>query len=338
MKNAALILLLATSIALGVLAFHLQKQSAQTQTELARVQNQLAEVQNQLKAAADATDQVATARHSSKVLQDSLTETSRFADEKAKQAEQLQQALADAKTNSPKNPLAGMAKMFSDPKMKEMMKTQQKAVMGPMIEKQYGALFQQLNLTADQSAQLKTMLLNKMLAGADAGMSMMDDSLDADKRAELAKEVKTATDAGEAEIKQFLGDSYPAYQTYEKTVPDRQVVNQFGDQLSGNDALSADQQAQLTQALNEARTGFKWSTDYTDKNPPNGDYAAMFSQEKIDQFTQEKEQFDQQFLEQAQKILSPSQATQFKDFQTTQRQMQLMGMKMAARMFGQKNQ
>ena len=338
MKNAALILLLATSVVLGALAFHLQKQSAQTQTELARVQSQLTEVQNQLKATADAADQVATARRSSKVLQDSLTETSRFADEKAKQAEQLQQALAAAKTNSSKNPLAGMAKMFSDPKMKEMIKTQQKAVMGPMLEKQYGALFQQLNLTADQSAQLKTMLLNKMLAGADVGMSMMDDSLDADKRAELSKEVKTATDAGEDEIKQFLGDSYPAYQTYEKTVPDRTVVNQFGDQLSGNDALSPDQQAQLTQALNEARTGFKWTTDYTDKNPPDGDFTAMFTQEKIDRFTQEKEQFDQQFLEQAQKILPPSQATQFKDFQTSQRQMQLMGMKMAAQMFGQKNQ
>jgi hypothetical protein len=338
MKNAAIILLLATSIALGALALHLQKQSAQTQTELARVQSQLTEVQNQLKATADATDQIATAKRSSKVLQDSLTETSRFADEKAKQAEQLQQALDAAKTNAPKNPLAGMAKMFSDPKMKEMIKAQQKTVLGPMMEKQYGALFQQLNLTADQSAQLKDLLVKKALAGADVGMSMMDDSLDADKRAELEKEAKAATDASNDEIKQFLGDGYSAYQAYEKTVPDRQVVSQFGDQLSGSDALSADQQSQLVQAMNEARTSFKWTTDYTDKNPPNGDYASMFTQEKIDQFTQEKEQFDQQFLEQAQKILSPAQATQFKEFQTSQRQMQLMGMKMAAQMFGQKGQ
>src|SRR5450756_338749 len=337
MKNIALILLLVISIVLGALAVQLQKKSAQTQAELAQVQTQLAAAQNQLKAVANAADQIATAKRSSKVLQESLTETSRFADEKAKQAGQLQAALAAAKTNSP-NPLAGMAKMFSDPKMKEMIKTQQKTVMGPMIEKQYRALFHQLNLSADHSAQLKDLMLKKMFAGTDAGMAMMDDSVDAAKRDELTKQAKSETDGYDAQIKQFLGDNYPAYQSYEKTVPDRTVVNQFSDQLSGDDSLTPDQQAQLVQTLNATRTGFKWTTDYSNKNPPSGDYATMFSPDKITQFTQEKEQFDQQFLAQAQKILTPAQATQFEQFQTSQREMQLMGMKMAAQMFGHKNQ
>jgi hypothetical protein len=223
MKNITIVLLLVLSAALGALAVHQHKQATQTRAELAAVQSELVEAQHQLAAVADAADQIASAKRSSKVLQDSLTETSKFADEKAKQAESLQQKLA-AKTNS-SNPLAGMAKMFNDPKMKEMIKTQQKAVMGPMIDKQYAALFQQLNMTPEESAQLKTLLVNKMLAAADAGMALLDDSADANKRAELTRQMKAATDEYDAQIKQFLGESYPAYQNYEKTVPDRMVVN-----------------------------------------------------------------------------------------------------------------
>jgi len=332
MKNITIILLLAVSLALGSLAVHFQKKSTQTKADLDQVQSQLVTAQNQLKSVADAPDQIANAKRSSKVLQETLTETSKFADEKARQAEQLELKLAATKTNS-SNPLAGMAKMFSDPKMKEMIKAQQKSVMGPMLDKQYSALFKQLNMTPEESAQLKTLLTDKMLAGADIGMSMMDDSIDAAKRKELVAQVKAQTDEYDSQIKQFLGDNYSSYESYEKTVPDRTVVNQFGDQLSGDNALNPDQQAQLIQAMSDERTNFKWTTDYSGKNPADGDYAAMFSEDNLNKFTQEKEQFDQQFLAKAQKILTPEQLKQFEQFQENQRQMQIMGMKVASQMF-----
>ncbi|HZL79350.1 MAG TPA: hypothetical protein VFC17_10905, partial [Candidatus Limnocylindrales bacterium] len=212
--------------------------------------------------------------------------------------------------------------------------------MGPMIDKQYAALFQQLNLTPEQAATLKDLLQKKMLAGAGAGMSLMDGSLDAAQRADLTKQIKSETDDYDAQIKQFLGDeNYPAFQGYEKTVPDRMTVSQFSDQLAGGASpLSNDQQQQLAVAMNDARTSFKWTTDYSNKNPSSGDYASMFSEDKINQFTQEKEQFDQQFLTRAQQILTPEQAAAFQQFQTAQRQLQIMGMKMAANMFAPKSQ
>jgi len=337
MKNLIIGLLLVISIGLGALTIQRQKQAAQSQAELAKVQSQLAAAQAQLKASAEAAEQVARAKQSSQILQETLTKTSKFADEKAKEAEALQLSLAAAKTNN-NNPMAGMMKMLNDPKMKEMIKSQQKSVMGPMLDKQYGALFQQLNMTPEESAQLKTLLLNKTLAGADAGISMMDGSMDATKRAELAKQMKTERDGYDAQIKEFLGDAYPSYQSYEKSVPDRTVVNQFGDQLTGENALNADQQSKLVQAMSDARTSFKWTTDYNNQQPPSGDLAAMFSADKLDQFTKEKEQFDQQFLAQAQKILTPAQAAQFEQYQKAQRELQLMGMKMAAQMFAPKAQ
>ena len=332
MKNITIVVLLAVSIALGALTIHQKNQLAQMQTQLASVQNQLKE-----KSGAD--EKIVSAESRAKILQNALTETAAAADEQSKQVAQLQKSLVATKTNGA-NPFGEMSKMFKDPKMKEMIKSSQKMIMGPMIDKQYAALFQQFNMTPEQAATLKDLLQKKMLAGADAGMSMMDGSLDAAQRADLAKQTKSETDDYDAQLKQFLGDdNYPAFQAYEKTVPDRMTVSQFSDQLAGGASpLSNDQQQQLAVAMNDARTSFKWTTDYSNKNPSSGDYASMFSEDKINQFTQEKEQFDQQFLTRAQQILTPEQAAAFQQFQTAQRQLQIMGMKMAANMFAPKSQ
>lgn len=332
MKNIAIALLLAVSIALGALTIHQKNQLAQMQT-------QLASVQNQLKKKSEADEKTMFAESRAKMLQNALTETAAAAGEQSKQVAQLQKSLVATKTNGA-NPFGEMSKMFKDPKMKEMIKSSQKMFMGPMIDKQYAALFQQLNMTPEQAATLKDLLQKKMLAGADAGMSMMDGSLDAAQRADLTKQMKSETDDYDAQLKQFLGDdNYPAFQAYEKTVPDRMTVSQFSDQLAGGASpLSNDQQQQLAVAMNDARTSFKWTTDYNNKNPSSGDYASMFSEDKINQFTSEKEQFDQQFLTRAQQILTPEQATTFQEFQKTQRELQIMGMKMAANMFAPKGQ
>jgi hypothetical protein len=315
MKNIALALFLVATLALGALAWHQRNQLAQTRM-------QLAEVQNQLKDKSGADEQIARAERKSKVLQETLVETSKYATEQSQQAEQLQQSLAAAKTNGA-NPFAAM---FKDPKMKEMIKSSQKAVLGPMLDKQYAALFQQLKLTPDQAAGLKDLLQKKMSAATDAGMSLLDGSLDAAQRADLAKQVKGQTDEYEAQIKQFLGDdNYQAFQAYEKTTPDRMTVSQFSDQLSGGATpLSPDQQQQLVQMVSDERNNFKWTTDYSNQNPPAGDYASMFSEDKINQFAK------------AQQILTPEQLASFQQFLTSQRDLQMAGMKMAAQMFAPK--
>ena len=329
MKNILIAILLMVVTVLGAFGLHQQKQIAQTQAQLAAVQKQLQD-------RSEADENTALAEKKSKALQAALVETSAFADKKSKQAEQLQQSLTAAKTN---NPLQGLGAMFKDPKMREMMKSQQKAFMGPMIDKQYAALFQQLNLTPDQTAQLKDLLQKKMLVGADAGMSMLDDSLDATQRAELTKQSKTQTEDYDAQIKQLLGnDNYQAFQTYETTTPDRTTISQFSDQLASSATpLSPDQQSQLMQAMSEERNGFKWTIDYNNQNAANGDFTAMFTEDKINQFASEKERLDQQILARAQQILNAEQLKALEQFQSTQRQLQIAGMKMAAQMFAPKN-
>lgn len=329
MKNLVIAVLLIASVTLGAL-FLKDRAVRQNQAEqLTQAESRLAAMEAQLKEKPDDAEAARFAENKAKILQETLTATAAGAEAKSKEVASLQAA---AKTNTAANPLAAM---FKDPKMKELIKSQQKMVMGPMIEKSYAGLFKELSLTPEQSAGLKELLQGKMLVAADLGMSLMDGSLDADKRAELGKQIKTDSDDFDAQIKQFLGDdSYKAFQAYEKAMPDRMAVGQFSDELAGSGAaLSAGQQQQLIQALNQARTNFKWTTDYSSKTPGDMDYSKLFSEEKLNLFAQEKDQFDQQFLGRAKAILTPEQFTAYEKHQAMQLEMQLNAMKMAAKMF-----
>ncbi|MGD0745679.1 MAG: hypothetical protein ABSA45_11045 [Verrucomicrobiota bacterium] len=338
MKNLTITILAIATIVLGAWCAIEQGKIKNQSAQLAQTEAQLTATKAELSKQNETIEHAEFAAANEKVLQQILVETEAGAAEQSKKAEHLEQSLAAAKTN---NPLQGFAAMFKDPKMREMIKAQQKAVMGPMLDKQYGALFQQLNLTPEQAANLKDLLGKKMFAGADAGFSMLDGSLDATQRADLAKQVKSQSDDVEKQIKQLLGDeNYQAFQNYEKTVPDRTVVNLLNDQLAGTaTALSVGQQEQLIQAMGEARSNFKWTTDLNNKpDMANRDYASLFNDDNINKFAQDKERFDQQFLTQAQQILTAEQLVAFQDFQKTQRQLQIAGMKMAAQMFAPKSQ
>ncbi len=337
MKNLAITLLTITAIALGVWGLNQQGKIKSQSAQLAQTKAQLTTVKAELEKQNEAIEHAKFAAANEKILQQMLADTEMGAAAQSKKAEHLEQSLAAAKTN---NPMQGFAAMFKDPNMREMIKSQQKAIMGPMLDKQYGELFRQLNLTPEQTAGLKDLLEKKMLAGTDAGFSMLDNSLNASQRADLAKQVKSQTDDVENQIKQFLGDgNYQAFQNYEKTVPDRTAVNQFSDQLTGTaTALSAKEQEQLTQAMGEARNNFRWTMDLNKPDLARGDYTTMFSEDNINQFAQDKERFDQQFLAQAQRILTPEQLTAFQSYQKTQRELQIAGMKMAAQMFAPKSQ
>jgi hypothetical protein len=76
-----------------------------------------------------------------------------------------------------------------------------------------------------------------------------------------------------------------------------------------------------------------WTTELGRRNRAGGDYAVMFSQANLHSFAQEEEQFDRQFLTQAEQILSPEQLALFARCQTKQRQWQIAALKMAAKLF-----
>ena len=327
MKNTLIVVLLAAMVALGGL-FLLQKNRAgRAEANLQAVQKDAADLQSRLESQKEGANK----------LQQRLEDVRQEADIKAVQITEMEQALTNrpppaARTNKESNPFAGM---FKSPEMRELIKNQQKAFMGTTLERQYADFFSNTNLTTEQVDGLRELITKKMVSNMDAGMEMMGEDADAARRAEIAKQIKDNDDQINDEIKQLLGeDAYAEFKAYEKLQPERQSVNQFKEQLgSGANALTADQQQQLMQAMAEERKGFTFTTDYADKSKFDGDFSSYFSEDRVNQFVQEQERLNQQYLNRARTFLTADQMTAYEKFLTAQQEMQKAGMQMAAKMF-----
>ncbi len=326
MKNFLLAITLTGIIALGALYY---RQS--DQLKLAR--RQIRELQANAEKLESEAQQAAAAAAKLKEMRARVNESTLSAVQKSTEVVKLQGQLAAAQTNAAGG-AKGFGEMFKSPEMREMIKAQQKAVMGPMLDKTYGPLFAQLNLSADQKSYLRDLMEKKMMASADAGMELMGGDADPAKRAELTKTIKDTTDAYNEQIKSFLGDAnYAQYESYEKTQPERMQLSQFRDQLASSQTpLSADQEQQLVQAMATERANFKWTTDYANANKDPANLAEMFSEDHLNAFAQEKAQYDQVALARAQQILGPDQYKSFEQFLTSQTQMQITAMKLGAKM------
>lgn len=325
MKNLIIALLLIATLTFAGLYTHQRNLARQAQKDVATLNQNVVEMQTRL----DEQEQQASS------LQKHLDNTRATAIAKADEITQLQQVITN-KTAASTNAGNPLAEMFKNPEMKKMVQTQQQTVLGPMIEKSYSPFFSGLQLTPEQSAALKDLIVKRSLVDANMGVSLLGGDMDADKRKELMDQAKTDKDSINDQIKQFLGtDNYSQFESYEKTIPDRMVLNSYKDaQGQGPGALTPDQEQQLLQAMSEERSKFKFTTDFNDQSKFNGDLAGMFTDEKIAQFQTERQQLDQYYVQRAQSILTQDQLGPFEKFLTSQRDIQSMGMKMAAKMFG----
>jgi RNA polymerase sigma factor (sigma-70 family) len=215
-----------------------------------------------------------------------------------------------------------------------------KAGAGPeaAVDKTYAQLFQQLNLGPDQRAQLKELVLKKTYAQVRHTMSLMHGKCDAAQRADLISQLKTETESFNSQIKQSLSEEhYREFQAYEKSVLDRTMIDLFRTKSAGTPReLSAEQAERLVHALAEVRKGFPWTTDLSRRDLVTCDYVAAFAEANIDTFAREEEQFEQEFRAQALQILRPDQLAAFTDFQKRQRQSQINGYRMVAKIFSRK--
>ncbi|MEY2428317.1 MAG: hypothetical protein QOJ40_1202 [Verrucomicrobiota bacterium] len=327
MKNTILAIALLAAVVFGSLYVGQNRKATEAQATIATLHQSVAELEGRL----------AEQEKRSVSLQTRLHDSRAKALAKADEMAHLEQALTN---NPPTNakPANGFAEMFKSPEMRELIKSQQKAALSGMIDKNYASFFGGLQMTPEQSASLKELIMKKSLVDAGFGMSLMSGDVDASKRKELMQQAKADKDAVDGEIKQFLGeDNYPQFQAYEKTMPERMSVSSFKDQqATGAGALNPDQESQLVQAMAETRQNFKFTTDFYDHSKYAADPAAVFTEEKLSQFQQEREQLDQQYLARAKGILSEEQAGSFEKFLVAQRELQNAGMKMGMKMFGGK--
>jgi hypothetical protein len=152
---------------------------------------------------------------------------------------------AESKRDADLELLAAMADL---PEFQQMLAMQQRG----KVDEKYAALFKRLKLSPQELTQLQTLLADRQGAFADAMLAARDQGLTGKQARDMANTVaKAETSSINSSIKDLLGPQrYGQLENYEKTMPQRQVVDQLAQRLSyTNTPLSARQQDQLVQDL-----------------------------------------------------------------------------------------
>src|SRR5215475_14295975 len=132
MKNILIGILLLTTVVFGGLYLTQNQKGGESKSEIAALRQKVAELES---SAAQQEERTAT-------LQTRLNDTQAKAIAKAEEVTQISEALTNrvqAQSNSkPANPFG---EMFKSKAMKDMIKGQQKTVLGGMVDKNYAAYF-----------------------------------------------------------------------------------------------------------------------------------------------------------------------------------------------------
>jgi hypothetical protein len=219
---------------------------------------------------------------------------------------------------------------MKNPGMKEMIRAQQKG----QIEMMYGPLLKCLQLSDADLEKFKNLLLDRQMALVDSSMEMMNTAATPEEKKVATDRIKEMTAAYDAQAKELLGeDNYTIYKSFEETQAERMQVTMFKGSLTGTDQLSVEQEDSLIRAMHDERSNFKSTVPgFGDKQTPD---PSQFTPERITQILEDSAKLQEQYVAKAATILTPSQLEQFKANQKQQQAMQEMGMKMAAKMFGQ---
>jgi len=136
------------------------------------------------------------------------------------------------------------------PKGSQLMAAQQR----DMLDRRYSTLFKTLNLTPDQLAKFKDLLVERQNAARDVMNVAREQGLDfrnSNDRSEIQQLVQQAQADVDTSIATAIGqDKYAQFQNYDQTAPQRIVVNQIAQSLSyTSNPLTPEQNDQLVALL-----------------------------------------------------------------------------------------
>jgi len=148
----------------------------------------------------------------------------------------------------PMQQFAAIRDLMGKPEVQALMSSQQKAA----VEARYAALFKSLNLAPEQTEKLKSILADRQTTMQDVFMAAREQGIDPrTDRDSLQKLMEVARTDINSSIKSVIGENgFAQFDSYEKTLPQRNVVNQLQQRLSYSDTpLSSTQADQLVQIL-----------------------------------------------------------------------------------------
>lgn len=222
----------------------------------------------------------------------------------------------------------GMAKMMSDPKMRDVMKSQ--ARMG--VDMMYRDLFDLLNLPEPQRTQFSKLINEKATAGMEAMFGMMGGDKTPEEKKAAAAAVKKLMEESEAKIKDLISEEdYAKVKRYEDSQLERLQLKTFSGNLAAKD-LNMDEatEAKLMDVMYQEREKFPFASSYVDQQNPD---ITRFTGENTERFNNEYTKLNEGIANRAAGILTGPQLEVFRESQTQQMNMVKMQLEMGARMF-----
>ncbi len=238
-----------------------------------------------------------------------------------------------AKENPQAGWMKGMAKMFKDPEMKKMMRTQQS--MG--VRMIYGDLAKELGLSSGEADKVIELLADRQMDASERAMVAMDNAeKDPAKLEQAGQDAQKVMTDYEEKLQAALGPEKKAkLDEYERGIGDRMAMQQYqGSFASAGQPLDDTQRAGLLQIMKEERM----KTPAGPLDPGNKDVAAamkaMQSGDALEKSLETQRQLQQRVFDRAHTVLTPDQMNAFETAQKAQIQMQEMGVKMGKAMMG----
>ena len=171
----------------------------------------------------------------------------------------LADAAADPAMSKRDEDMELLAALADLPEFQRMLALQQRG----KVDEKYAALFKKLKLSPEELTRLQTLLGDRQTAFADAMMAASAQGLTGKDARQVANDVARASQKDiTANIKDLLGPQrFNQLQTYERTLPQRETVDQLAQRLSYTPTpLTARQQDQLVQVLATAAAAPKANT------------------------------------------------------------------------------
>lgn len=216
-------------------------------------------------------------------------------------------------------------KMFDNAAGKSMMNQQTKMVVGMM----YQDFLSTLSLSDDEQEYFKDLLNKDLSSQQELGMKMMGATPEEQKA--LVAELEKRKAENKAEIEKFLNNEayVKAFESYEERMPEHQQVAGIRAVMAGaGEPLDAATEGKLIDAMYRART----ESGAPDLSGVNG-IDALAKGNITEVFEKGWDAQQEKLREETGGILNDAQQKAFQDYQKQAKEMQLMGLKMAEKMF-----
>jgi RNA polymerase sigma factor (sigma-70 family) len=207
----------------------------------------------------------------------------------------LQQTLSSiSATNTPKS---GIAKMMSDPAMRDYIHQYQ----AKMIKERYEPLFKELKLTPENTDKFTQLIGDIWAKGTDAASGSGDATV---------QNVQEAVEKANKEMQALLGDAGVArYNEYNMEIPARTTIKLLDGKL-GDNQLTDDQSARLIKVV------MGEPFELTHGISGDWDNAYFGTQADFDQHMQKVQESQQRILQQASSFLNSNQLSALGTIQT----------------------